>query len=337
MCAIRLARAPSVWLAHAPSGMCALRLACTRSSWLVRLPLDPRALPWACVPSNPLGLERPHFGPRALPWAHARSLWKPQILQGKRHVRAPLGMCAICLTRAPSVWLAHALSGKCPLRLACTRSSWLLCLPIGLRVLPWARVPSDSHARTPLGLTALGLARPRYLGHVRAALRMRVLHLETPNFARKPQILYGGTQIFDRKPLFNPRKHKFSLGNVHPPFWHARERHPFGTGALRSACTRYLGHVRPTFGMHSLTPACAPSTWPARAPSGMRSHRLACVHPLGLERPRFVPRALPWARGHSVWHACAPFGNPKFCTETPNSLWKIPNLRLVTPNYSKKT
>jgi hypothetical protein len=181
MCAIRLARAPSVWLAHAPSGMCALRLACTRSSWLVHLPLDSRALPWACVPSNPLGLERPHFGPRALPWAHAHSLWKPQILEGKRHVRAPLGMCAICLTRAPFVCLAHALSGKCPLRLACMCSSWLLCLPIGLCVLPWACVPSDSHARTPLGLTALSLARARYLGHVRTPLRMRALHLETPN------------------------------------------------------------------------------------------------------------------------------------------------------------
>ena len=143
---------------------------------------------------------------------------------------------------------------------------------------------------------------------------MRALHLEAPNFARKPQILCGGTQIFDWKPLINPRKHKFSLGNVRPPFGeHARSighgRHPFGTRALRSACTRCLGHVRPTFGTHSLIPACAPSPWPARAPSGMRSQRLACVHPLGARTPPIRPTGAAFSRPHLCAHSlgmCAP-------------------------------
>ena len=143
---------------------------------------------------------------------------------------------------------------------------------------------------------------------------MRALHLEAPNFARKPQILCGGTQIFDWKPLINPRKHKFSLGNVRPPFGvRARSighgRHPFGTRALRSACTRCLGHVRPTFGTHSLIPACAPSPWPARAPSGMRSQRLACVHPLGARTPPIRPTGATFSRPHLCTHSlgmCAP-------------------------------
>ena len=138
MCAIRLARAPSLWLAHAPSGMCALRLACTHSSWLVRLPLDPRALPWACVPSNPLGLERSHFGPRALPWAHAHSLWKPQILQGKRHVRHLFDTRALRLACARSLGKVPPPFGMHALILASAPSDWPAPASLGMRAPPWA-------------------------------------------------------------------------------------------------------------------------------------------------------------------------------------------------------
>ena len=246
-----------------------------------------RSLRVACA--HPLGLERapPHkFVPRALPRAHARSLWKHQILHGKRHVCAPLGMCAICLARAPSVWLAHTPSGMCPLRLACTRSSSLVRLPIGPRVLLWACHPSDSHARTPLGLKALGLARARYVGHVRTPFGMCALPLGTPNFARKPQILCGRTQIFDWKPQINPRKHKFSLGNVCPPF---------GTRVLPWACEPSVWHARRSFGLRTLPRACAPSVWHARAHPGLCTFRLACARSLGHAFPPIGMRAPPWA------------------------------------------
>jgi len=211
-------------------------------------------------------------------------------------------MCAIRLARAPSVWLAHAPSGMC--------------------------APSVRHARAHPSLCAFRLTCARSLGHAFPPICMRAtpLGLNAPRPTNLSRARYPGHM---RDPFGNTG---FCMENdmcalpwaCAPSVWHARP--------LCLACAHSLGHVPPPFGMHKLILACAPSDWPVRAPLGMPSLRFTCAHPIGLEGPRFGPRALPWARAHSVWHVCAPFGNPKFCPETPNSLWKNPNLRLETPN-----
>ena len=121
MCALRLTRTRSLGHVRHPFGTRALRLARTRSSWLARFPLSLRALPWACVPSDwhactHLGLNAPHS-------AHACYLGHVRAAFGNPKICTRNDMCAIRLERAPSVCLAHAPSGLCALRSACTRSS----------------------------------------------------------------------------------------------------------------------------------------------------------------------------------------------------------------------
>ena len=183
----------------------------------------------------------------ALRLARARSIGHERHPFG---TRAPLGMSAIRSVRAPFVRRAHAASGMYALRLACTRSSRLVRLPLGLRGLPRACVPSDWHACTPLGLERRPFG-PRAL----------------PCHA----LTCACTHLACARPLLSPlSKKSISVSNYPPyPCVLLSFRPPLPCGIVGCALTR---HVR------ALTCHVRALTWNVRAPTCARPH-LACARP----------------------------------------------------------
>ena len=148
-------------------------------------------------------------------------------------------MSAIRSVRAPFVRRAHATSGMYALRLACTRSSRLVRLPLGLRGLPRACVPSDWHACTPLGLERRPFG-PRAL----------------PCHA----LTCACTHLACARPLLSPlSKKSISVSNYPPyPCVLLSFRPPLPCGIVGCALTR---HVR------ALTCHVRALTWNVRAPT----------------------------------------------------------------------